>query len=71
MRWSPAPRYWLDLVGSRDELSDANRRDEAIVAEIRTITDAFEGYGYRRVGAELRHRGFLVNANKVRSRRPR
>ena len=28
-------------------------RDEAIVAEIRAITDEFERYGYRRVGAEL------------------
>jgi putative transposase len=41
-------------------------RDEEIVAEIRVITDMFEGYGYRRVDAELRHRGFLVNAKKVR-----
>lgn len=40
--------------------------DAAIVAEIRDITNAFEGYGYRRVGAELRHRGFIVNAKKVR-----
>ena len=41
-------------------------RDEAIVAEIRAITDEFERYGYRRVGAELRHRGHVVNAKKVR-----
>jgi putative transposase len=43
-------------------------RDEEIVAEIRAITDAFEGYGYgyRRVDTELRHRGFVVNAKKVR-----
>jgi hypothetical protein len=27
-------------------------RDAEIVAEIRAITDVFEGYGYRRVGAE-------------------
>jgi putative transposase len=40
--------------------------DEEIVAEIRAIADEFEGYGYRRVGAELRHRGFVVNAKKVR-----
>ena len=33
---------------------------------IREITDAFECYGYRRVGAELRHRGQVVNAKKVR-----
>lgn len=40
--------------------------DDMIVAEIRTITDAFECYGYRRVGAELRHRGQIGNASKVR-----
>jgi putative transposase len=40
--------------------------DAEIIAEIRTITDEFEGYGYRRVDAELRYRGFLVNAKKVR-----
>lgn len=40
--------------------------DATIIAEIRAITDEFEGYGYRRVDAELRHRGFLVNAKKVR-----
>ena len=40
--------------------------DEEIVAEMRAITDAFECYGYRRVGAELRHRGHVVNAKKVR-----
>jgi putative transposase len=40
--------------------------DEKIVAEIRAITDDFEGYGYRRVDAELRHRGFVVNGKKVR-----
>ena len=45
----------------------ASKRDDgAIVAEIRIITDEFEGYGYRRVDAELRHRGFVVNAKKVR-----
>jgi len=40
--------------------------DAVILAEIRNITDEFEGYGYRRVDAELRHRGFVVNAKKVR-----
>ena len=40
--------------------------DEAIVTEIRAITEEFECYGYRRVGAELRHRGRVVNAKKVR-----
>ena len=40
--------------------------DAELVAEIRAITDEFECYGYRRVGAELRHRGLVVNAKKVR-----
>lgn len=44
----------------------AKPSDEEIVAEIRVITDAFECYGYRRVTAELRHRGHGVNAKKVR-----
>ncbi|QIE56633.1 IS3 family transposase [Pikeienuella piscinae] len=37
-----------------------------IVAEIRTITDEFECYGYRHVGVELRHRGQIINAKKAR-----
>lgn len=40
--------------------------DAAIIAEIQAITDEFEGYGYRRVDAELRHRGLVVNSKKVR-----
>ena len=34
--------------------------DETIIEEIRTITDEFEGYGYRRVDAEIRDRGCVV-----------
>ncbi len=37
-----------------------------IVAEMKAICDAFEAYGYRRVGAELRHRGLVVNSKKIR-----
>ena len=40
--------------------------DAELVTEIRTIVEAFECYGYRRVGAELRHRGHVVNGKKVR-----
>jgi len=40
--------------------------DVAVVAEMKAICDEFEAYGYRRVGAELRHRGMVVNAKKVR-----
>jgi putative transposase len=31
-----------------------------------SICDEFEGYSYHRVGAELRHRGMVVNSKKVR-----
>ena len=40
--------------------------DREIVAAMTTICDEFEAYGYRRVGAELRHRGLVVNSKKVR-----
>jgi transposase InsO family protein len=45
---------------------ETTQRDAAIVAEIRAITDEFAAYGYRRVDAELRHRGRVVNSKKVR-----
>ena len=40
--------------------------DAEIVANITAICDEFEAYGYRRVGAELRHRGMVVNSKKIR-----
>jgi putative transposase len=40
--------------------------DAEIVANIAAICDEFEAYGYRRVGAELRHRGMVVNSKKIR-----
>ena len=45
-------------------LSDAS--DQAIVDAIRAICDSFESYGYRRVGAALRHQGVVVNGKKIR-----
>jgi transposase InsO family protein len=45
---------------------DARARDLTIVAEMKTISDEFEAYGYRRVDAELRHRGIVVNAKEIR-----
>jgi hypothetical protein len=50
-------------------MPDARARDLTIVAEMKTICDEFEAYGYRRVDAELRHRGIVVNAKKIRRRR--
>ena len=35
--------------------------DAEIVARITAICDEFEAYGYRRVGAALRHQGLVVN----------
>src|SRR6516225_5714122 len=40
--------------------------DGEVVAAMTTICDEFEAYGYRRVGAELRRRGMVVNSKKVR-----
>ena len=40
--------------------------DTEIVARVRAICDEFEAYGYRRVGAALRHQGIVVNSKKVR-----
>ena len=42
----------------------ATPADEAeIVARMRAICDEFESYGYRRVGAALRHQGIVVNSS--------
>jgi putative transposase len=40
--------------------------DTAIVEAIFAVCDAFECYGYRRVGAALRQQGLVVNAKKIR-----
>jgi putative transposase len=40
--------------------------DAEIVARMRAICDEFESYGYRRVGAALRHQGIVVNSKRVR-----
>ena len=40
--------------------------DTTIVEAIASICDEFEFYGWRRVRAELRHRGMIVNHKKIR-----
>ncbi|WP_292062369.1 IS3 family transposase [Marivita sp. XM-24bin2] len=40
--------------------------EDPAVAEIHDTVTTFKGYGYRRVTAELRHRGMIVNSKKVR-----
>jgi putative transposase len=47
-------------------IPDVRARDLTIVTEMKTICDEFEAYGYRRVDAELRHRGIVVNTKKIR-----
>ena len=37
-----------------------------LLARIGVICDEFECYGYRRVGAALRHQGVVVNGKKLR-----
>ena len=37
-----------------------------LLGRIGAICDEFECYGYRRVGAALRHQGVVVNGKKVR-----
>lgn len=40
--------------------------DVALVGRMQIICDEFEAYGYRRVGAALRHQGIAINHKKVR-----
>jgi putative transposase len=54
----PRSTYYQEPAGKPD--------DTAVVAAMIAITDEFELYGYRRVTAELRARGLVVNAKKVR-----
>ena len=39
---------------------------DTLLAGISAICDEFECYGYRRIGAALRHQGVVVNAKKLR-----
>ena len=39
---------------------------DELIAGIGAICDEFECYGYRRVGAALRHQGVVVNSKKLR-----
>jgi putative transposase len=40
--------------------------EESLLARIGVLCDEFECYGYRRVGAALRHQGLVVNGKKLR-----
>ena len=41
-------------------------RDVEVLARIKAVGEEFEAYGYRRICAELRHQGLVVNSKKVR-----
>jgi putative transposase len=41
-------------------------RDAEVLACIKGIGEEFEAYGYRRICAELRHQGLVVNSKRVR-----
>lgn len=56
----------MDLPRSSFYASPDPAAEDPVVDEIRSITGTFRNYGYRRVTAELRHRGFVVNSKKVR-----
>ncbi len=44
----------------------ATDRDAGILARIKAVGEEFEAYGYRRICAELRHQGLVVNSKRVR-----
>lgn len=44
----------------------AEPAEDAALARVREIAEACPAYGYRRIGAELRHRGHVVNSKKIR-----
>ena len=50
---------YYDTAGETDP-------DAEILSRIKAIGEEFEAYGYRRVCAELRHQGLVVNSKKVR-----
>ena len=53
--------HLIGCVGMRNPAAE-----DPVIGEIRLITKTCRNYGYRRVTAELRHRGLVVNSKKVR-----
>ena len=64
------PTGWVQLIGlSRSIFYDAAPAAldaDGLLARIVAICDEFKCYGYRRVGAALRHQGMVVNGKKLR-----
>lgn len=56
----------MDLPRSSFYATPAPVQEDPVTDIIRSITETSRNYGYRRVTAELRHRGFVVNSKKVR-----
>ena len=54
------------MIATFYDAPDIQADDTEIVARIHAICDEFEAYGYRRVGAALRHQGIVVNTKKAR-----
>jgi putative transposase len=51
------------------DIPDVRAHDLTIVAEMKTICDEFEAYGYRRVDAELRQIAITIIRSSPISRR--
>jgi putative transposase len=56
----------MGLARSTDYDARAADRDAEILTHIEAICAEFKAYGDRRVTAELRHQGHVVNTKKVR-----
>ena len=56
----------MGLLRSTYYDTPATEADTEIVARITAICEEFEAYGYRRVGAALRHQRIVANGKKIR-----
>lgn len=56
----------MDLPRSSFYTASTPAQEDPVIGVIRSIAETCRNYGYRRVTAELRHRGFVVNSKKVR-----
>jgi len=56
----------MDLPRSSFYAPSVPAAEDPLICVVRSITETCRNYGYRRVTAELRHRGLVVNSKKVR-----
>ena len=57
----------MGLAGSTyHDVPTAADKDAETLARIKAVGEEFEAYGYRRIRAELRHQGLVVNSKRVR-----